>query len=236
MTLGIMQPYIFPYIGYFQLINAVDTFVFYDDVNFIKGGWINRNRILVNNKDFMFTISLKNMSSFSLIKETLICEKKFQKNNLKFLKTIEQSYKNAPYFETIFPLLYNFLITTKALTISELAMNSIVLVSGYLNLKTKFKTSSLDFNKTKGLDKAERIIAISKIEKAIHYINPIGGEMLYNKKQFVAEGIEISFLKSKPITYQQFNNQFTPWLSIIDVLMFNSKEQVLDILNEYNLI
>lgn len=235
MKLAIMQPYIFPYIGYFQLINAVDTFVFYDDVNFIKGGWINRNRILVNNKDFMFTISLKNMSSLSLINQTLLCEKKFHKNNLKFLRTIEQSYKKAPYFKTILPLIHNFLTTSKTLTISELAIESIILVSNYLDLNTKFKISSIDFKETKGFCRANRLIEISKKEKAIHYINPIGGTALYNKNQFDTEGIELSFIKSKPISYKQFNNQFIPWLSIIDVLMFNSKEEILLILNECEL-
>lgn len=236
MKLAIMQPYIFPYIGYFQLIKSVDTFVFYDDVNFIKGGWINRNKILVNDKEFMFTISLSNPSSFTLISETLICEKKIRRNNVKLLKSIEQSYRKAPYFKLVFPLIDDFFTSFDKTTISEFAIDSVKLVSNYLNLKTEFKKSSLNFDKTKGLDKAERLIAISKKEEAIYYINPIGGLDLYDKKEFDSKGVKLNFLKSKPIEYKQFNNKFKPWLSIIDVMMFNSKKQILEMLNEYELI
>lgn len=235
MKVAIMQPYIFPYIGYFQLVNAVDVFVFYDDVNFIKGGWINRNKILVNNKEFMFTIPLENPSSFSLINQTSICLQKTKNNNLKLLRTIEQSYKKAPYFKSVFPIVNELFSVNENENISELAIESVKLIAGYLELKTNFKISSLDFPDSKLLKKTSRIIEICKKENVINYINPIGGVQLYTKQEFNNVSIQLSFLKSKPIEYKQFDNEFVPWLSIIDVIMFNSKERVVSMLNEFDL-
>ena len=102
-SVAVMQPYVFPFIGYFQLINSVDHFVFYDDVNFMKKGWINRNRIVINKNDFQFTISLEKISQFRKIKEIKVL------SDNKLLKRIEQAYKKAPYFDEVYPLLKNIL-------------------------------------------------------------------------------------------------------------------------------
>jgi hypothetical protein len=235
MKLAIMQPYIFPYIGYFQLINTVDTFVFYDDVNYIKGGWINRNKILVNKAPYLFSIALNNSSSFIAINQTKLNSDKFAKGNEKLLRTIEQSYKKAPYFDNVFPLINDFLLDYKKLTISDLAIDSVLLISKYLELKTEFKVSSLHFPETKGFDKIDRLIEICKKEQVSNYVNPIGGLELYDKNQFRNHNLKLNFLKSNPIEYKQFNNEFVPWLSILDVMMFNSKTRVLSMLNEYEL-
>ncbi|WP_417237267.1 WbqC family protein [Bizionia paragorgiae] len=236
MKIGIMQPYIFPYIGYFQLINAVDTFVFYDDVNYIKGGWINRNNILVGDKANMFTISLNNPSSFNTISETKLDLNKFEIFKLKFLRTIEQSYKKAPLYKKIYPMLEDFFLVKENILISEMAINSVVMVSNYLGLQTDFKISSINHADSKGVDKADRLITISKKEMAKEYINPIGGQDLYNKEHFKNNNIKLHFIQSEEIVYKQFKGDFVPWLSIIDVLMFNSKEEIQLQLNKYTLV
>ena len=118
MKLAIMQPYIFPYIGYFQLIKAVDKFVLYDDVNFINRGWINRNRILVNGQDSMFTIPLKDASQNKLINEIDVNWDNNWKG--KFLKTIEQAYKKAPFYEKILPII------EKTIEVQEVQFNKII--------------------------------------------------------------------------------------------------------------
>lgn len=234
MKLAIMQPYVFPYIGYFQMVNAVDKFVFYDDVNFIKQGWINRNRILVSNKDFLFTVPLKSVSSFSLIKDTYINTNIYEKWQHKFLVTLEQSYKKAPYFTEIQALVNKILNSGKE-TINELAIDSIQVISEYLNIDTQFYTSSERYN-NKGMEKEERLLDICKSEGATQYINAIGGQELYKKENFDIHGIQLNFIKPLPIEYKQFNNEFVPWLSIIDVLMFNSKEEIQIMLEQYELI
>lgn len=229
-----MQPYIFPYVGYFQMVNAVEKFVFYDDVNYIKKGWINRNRILVNGQDFMLTVPLLNASQNNIISESYIRKDSYGEWKAKLLQTISLNYKKAPYFEVVFPMLKTFFDADYD-TISEMAIKSVKLVSEYLELDTEFILSSEAYE-NKGLERQERLIDICKREKANHYINALGGRELYKKQDFEKEGIRLDFIKTQPIEYKQFNNQFIPWLSIIDVLMFNSKKEIAAMLNKYELV
>ncbi len=234
MKLAIMQPYIFPYIGYFQLINSVEKIVFYDDVNFIKKGWIHRNQILINNSPYLFTIPCRGISQNKLINEIKL---DFNlKEKTKFLKKIELAYKKAPFFENVFSLITNFINKTEAENMSDLAINSIKLVCDYLDVSIKFQKSSFIHSDSIGLEKQKRLITICNKERADSYINPIGGVNLYNKEEFKKSNIQLSFLESKPIIYKQLNNIFIPNLSIIDVLMFNSKEKVITYLNQYTLV
>lgn len=233
MTIAVMQPYIFPYIGYFQMIKAVDTFVFYDDVNFIKKGWINRNRILVNGNDYTFTVPLQKVSQNNLILDSFIHRELYPEWKSNFLQTLA-SYKKAPYYNEIYPFIQNFL-DMEYNSISELAIRTIVETSKYLGLNTKFKKSSESYH-NRGMERQERLIDICKHESANHYINALGGQELYKKEDFHKGGIRLSFIKSNPIEYKQFKNEFVPWLSIIDVLMFNSKEETLKLLDKYELI
>ena len=230
MKLAIMQPYFFPYIGYFQLINAVDKFIFYNDVNFIKGGWINRNRILIHGKAHYITVQLKNASSYRLISET-----EFKDSNNVILKTININYKKAPFFNEAWQIIEDS-FNVKTNMISELAINTIKSVCNYLKIDKVFEFSDLHYTKTKDLNREKRILKICQLNNADTYINPIGGMELYNKQDFEKEGIELKFLKTKDIVYKQFNYEFVPNLSIIDVMMFNSKEEIKSMLNEYELI
>ena len=230
-----MQPYLFPYIGYFQLVAAVNKFVIYDDVNFIKGGWINRNNILINKKSNLFTVPLNKASSNTLINETTINLKFYNIWKVKFLRSIEQSYKKSPYFTDVYNLIENVLEINENDLISELAVNSIKNVCDYLQLDTEICETSENYN-NKIKSGQERVLDICGIEKASHYINPIGGIELYSKNTFKENGIVLNFIKSKPIIYSQFDNDFSPWLSIIDVLMFNSISEVSTMVNQYELV
>lgn len=227
-----MQPYVFPYIGYFSLIDAVDRFVFYDDVNYIKNGWVNRNQILVNQKPLYFTIPLQDQSSFSKINEIKIHSRKWIE---KTLKTIEQTYKKAPYYNNVFPFIQKtFLYDTEL--ISEMAKESILNTCQYLSIKTSFiSTSAVYENQT--LKAQERVIDICKKEGATIYINAIGGMELYDHKTFSKNGISLYFMKQRPIFYNQFKyKEFIPWLSIIDVMMHNDPKEIADFFHEYDLI
>lgn len=227
-----MQPYIFPYIGYFQLINAVDKIVIYDDVNFINRGWINRNRILVNGKDSLFTIPLKDASQNKLINEIDVNWDPAWKN--KFLKTIEQSYKKAPFYQEGLEIIEKTL-NIEDLNTSNVIFNNLNVICEYLDITTELIPSSAIYQNT-DLKAQERILDICLQEKANHYINPIGGLELYDKSYFESKGLKLNFIKSKSVVYKQFKNDFVPWLSMIDVLMFNSKETIQGFLNEYELV
>lgn len=229
MRVAIMQPYLFPYIGYFQLINAVDTFVIYDDVNYINRGWINRNNILINNEKKLFTISLKEASQNKLINEIEICDD-FQK----FLKTLRLNYSKAPFLDDVYPLIEK-ITSFENKRLSDFTLNSLIEIILYLNIKKEFILSSnlLKKNFLKGQDK---IINICETLNATTYVNAIGGNELYNKDIFLKHNIKLLFIKTELISYKQFNNEFVPWLSIIDLLMFNSKEKIKSMLNQYELI
>ena len=231
MKLAIMQPYLFPYIGYFQLINTVEKFIVYDDVYFINKGWINRNRILVNGQPYMFTVPLTNASQNTLIKDLKLSIDEKWKN--KFLKTLEINYKKAPFFEKIFCIVKE-VIQTKSSFITDWHLKSFILINNYLGINTILGETATKYknNHLKGQD---RIIDICIKEATDHYINPIGGQELYNKEIFSFNGIEINFLKTDKIVYHQFKNEFVPWLSIIDVLIFNSKYNVISLLKKYTI-
>ena len=226
-----MQPYFFPYIGYWQLINAVDVFVLYDDVNFIKKGWINRNNILLNKSEHLITIPLLNVSQNKHINECMVSDDYKAIDNI--IKTINLAYKKAPYYNLVFPYIEE-IIKTKG-SISDLVLKSVLWIKEYLGLNTEIiLSSSIDKNnELKGQDK---IIEIVKKLNGNHYINAIGGQELYDKEIFNNNGIKLNFIKMKEIKYKQFNNEFVPNLSIIDVLMFNSPEKIREMLDDYQLI
>ena len=227
-----MQPYIFPYVGYFQLINAVDKFVIYDDVNFINKGWINRNRILNNGKDSLFSIPLKEASQNKLINEIEVNWDGVWKS--KFLKTLEQCYKKAPYYQEVLTVIEQTLNVDNE-PISKVIENNLRLICHYLDIKTEIISSSAIYQNSH-LKAQERILDICLQEETTQYINPIGGLELYDKDFFESKNISLNFIKSKSIEYPQFKNDFVPWLSIIDVLMFNSKDKIKEFLDNYELV
>jgi hypothetical protein len=229
MNLAVMQPYLFPYIGYWQLIDAVDIFVIYDDVNFIKRGYINRNNILENKTYQLITLELIGASQNKRINEISIGN-----NANKLLKTLKQNYLKAPFYMDVFPVLEEILNNNQK-ELSRFLGFSLVKISKYLNIDTKFLYSS-DIKNDKALKAQDRLIEMSKILNATGYINSIGGIELYDKEIFSQNDINLSFLKSSEISYKQFNNEFIPNLSIIDVLMFNSKDNVKNMLNQFQLI
>jgi hypothetical protein len=232
MRLAIMQPYFLPYIGYLQLIDAVDKFVLYDDVNYINKGWINRNRILVNGQEYLFTIPLKEASQNKLINEIYLSDD--PKWRGKLLKTFEQAYKKAPFYLTAFAVTEK-IINLDAEKVSDWIAGSFGILNEYLGIQTEIVPSSSIYENTH-LKGQERILNICQQEKAEHYINPIGGTDLYDKSYFEQVGIQLNFLKSKALVYSQFKNEFVPWLSIVDMMMFNDVPAIQGFLNEYELI
>ncbi len=228
-----MQPYFFPYIGYFQLINAVDEFVVYDNIEFTKKGWINRNRILVNGSDSLFSLPIKKASDFLHIKDRFLADT-WGVEKIKMLNRISESYRKAPYFSETYDLIERCLKFEDG-NLFNFIFNSIQEVIQYLNIDTKLFISS-SLNIEHNLKSDQKVMAICKVRGADKYLNPIGGLDLYDKEKFMKNNIELHFLNSNQNSYLQFNNEFIPSLSIIDVMMFNSKGQLKQHLNNYVLI
>ena len=233
MKIAIMQPYFFPYIGYFQLINSVDKFIIYDNIQYTKKGWINRNKILVNSSDKIITLPIKKDSDYLDIKERVLANI-WEQEKIKMLNLIKSSYKKSPYFNKVYPVISSIFEVPNT-NLFEFLLNSLHLLNSYLKIKTKITISS-DINIDHSLKSTDKVIAICKEFNTNTYINAIGGQKLYNVKDFKNEGIDLKFIKSSPLTYKQYDNEFIPWLSIIDVLMFNKKQDIIKLLNNYTLI
>jgi hypothetical protein len=233
MKLAIMQPYFMPYIGYFQLINSVDEFVIYDNIQYTKKGWINRNRILVNGKDQLFTLPIKKDSDYLDIVERTISET-WVKERIKLLNVIQSSYVKAPYFKEVNELIKDCLLDNET-NLFKFLLNILNKINNYLNISTPIKISS-DIKINHSLKSQNKVLSICGEQKASTYINAIGGTELYDKEIFSQQNITLNFIKSENIEYKQFNNKFIPWLSIIDVMMFNSVEDIKKYLNSYTLI
>ena len=229
MTLGIMQPYFLPYIGYFQLLAVVDKFILLDDVNYINRGWINRNRLLLNGAAHTFTIPLIGASQNKHICEIeLVTENNWRE---KLLRTIQLAYTKAPYYSSVFAVLEKIIIYPSR-QLDDFLLHSICEIAKYLSLDdTKIVGTSRDYN-NQNLKGQERILDICLQEKTDVYINPIGGVDLYDKNTFLEKGIQLHFLQSRPITYQQGKYEHVPWLSILDVLMYNEISVVQQLLFE----
>lgn len=232
MKLAIMQPYFFPYIGYWQLIKAVECYIVYDDVNFIKGGWITRNKILNNGLPSYLSLHTYKASSFVHINEVEIANDIVKKRKL--IDTLKYSYGKAPYFKLSFPIIEKIILSSEV-NLASFLFNSIREICKYLNIETELKISSQLIKNTE-LSGQAKIIDICKRMRATHYYNAIGGQALYQKDEFDKNGIVLKFLSTRPVEYKQFKNDFCPNLSIIDVMMFNSKEDISNMLTEYDLV
>lgn len=230
MKLAVMQPYLFPYIGYFQLAYYSDVFIFYDDVTYIKNGYINRNWILTKNGRQLFTLPVNKASSFSLIKEL-----NFSDNIKKMLLTIQQAYSKAPYFAEVFPIVEKTLACENR-NVSYITSQSIIEVFKYLEIEFKYTYSSLvEYDNTQ--DAKNKLYQFCDIFDSNEYINTIGGQDLYHKEDFLKQGIKLDFIRGCEIKYNQFNNKFgfEDNLSIIDLLMNNPKGNIINLLGMYTL-
>ena len=227
-----MQPYFLPYIGYFQLINTVDKYVLYDNIQYTKKGWINRNKFLQNNKELYFTIPLQKDSDYLNICKRNISDSFKRK---KLIDKINFSYSKSPYFSEVYPIVVS-IINYQNNNLFEYLYNSIIEICNYLNIDYLKIIVSSKVSIDHSFKSENKVIKICKKLECTNYINPIGGIDLYNNNNFRDNNIKLSFLKAKDISYDQFNSKFVPSLSILDVMMFNSKDVVKSFLNQYSII
>jgi hypothetical protein len=233
MKLAIMQPYLFPYIGYFQLISAVDHFVVYDDAQWMKGGWINRNRFLVGGAPRYFTLPVARTSHTQRINERLFADD-VDVHKKKILRQLKFSYSRAPYFKQVLALVTDC-FRGQQREVSCLLVNCLDRCCDYMGIDTPTTLSSAVEAPT-DLTGEKKVIHISRALGASHYINPVGGSALYDGARFKSAGLKLSFLRSLELHYPQLGGEvFQPSLSIIDVLMFNTPQQVSALLNAYTL-
>lgn len=222
LKLAVMQPYLFPYLGYFQLAAAVDRFVFFDDVNFIRRGWIHRNRLLLSGAAAYFTVPLAGASQNLRICDIEITEGGKWKKKLE--ASLRQSYARAPHFEPVFGLVASVLFDGET-RMAEMAKQSVREVARFLDLPTRFIASSSVFE-NQDMKGVARILDICRQSRATAYYNLPGGADLYDPGIFAAEGIDLRFIEPDLSPYPGHAGGFIPGLSIIDVLMHCDKASI----------
>jgi hypothetical protein len=230
---ALMQPYLLPYLGYFQLIAAVDTFVLYDDVQWMKGGWINRNRILVGGRADWITLPVKKEALGTQINEREFSEK-FEAEKRHIVEKLRAAYVRAPFFEPTMALIEGCFASTETRADRFIAA-LLRTVCGYLGIETEIIRSS-ELSKTEGLRGQDRVVNICLTLAASQYVNAIGGVGLYRREDFAEAGVDLLFIRSEAVQYPQFGAEFVPDLSIVDLLMFNSVAQVQDFLGRFELV
>jgi hypothetical protein len=226
MKVGIMQPYFFPYIGYFQLINAVDLYVNLDHVSFMKRSYMVRNT-LKNNTSINVSVSKGSQNKSCTEIKILADEKWFSK----FEKTLETLYKKELYYNQIIEKIINpwkesILTLPRIASISEFNFSSIYYICKYLDIERRFYSSGGITNRKKN----EGLQDITKYFKGDIYINAIGGQKLYNKEDFASQGIELKFIQMNEIKVDN------PYASILDLLFKYNKNHLKNELNNYTLI
>jgi hypothetical protein len=227
MTVAIFQPYFLPYIGYWQLLAMADRFVVYDNIEYTKKGWINRNRFLQSGSDAYFTVPIKKASDFLTVAERQVADD-FDRDKL--LRTLAASYRKAPQFDTVYPLVEQ-IVRAPLGNLFAYVHHSLIEVARFLEIPTPMVVSStIAIDHT--LKSEQKVLAICQALGADRYINPVGGQELYSPAAFAAASIRLDFVKPRPITYPQFGGPFVANLSILDVLMFNSKSAVRGMLSE----
>jgi hypothetical protein len=233
VKLAIMQPYLFPYIGYYQLMHAVDRFVVADDVTFIKQGWINRNRLLINGDAAYFTVPLKRHPADALIKDVEIDDDRGKRWRQTLLKTVANFYRRAPSFDAVYPMVER-VIAGPFTRIADMARASLREVNGYLGITASIVDSSVSYGNAH-LKGQERVIDTCRAEHATDYVNAAGGRELYSPDAFLANGIRLHFICSDAIEYRQFGAPFVPSLSVVDLLMFTKPAEARELLTRYRL-
>jgi hypothetical protein len=217
----VMQPYFLPYIGYFQLISTADLFIVYDNIKYTKKGWFNRNRMLQNGKDVMFSLPLKNDSD-----HLNVCQRELAADfsRAKLLNQFKGAYQRAPYFSETFPLV-EAIVRHEDRNLFRFLHHSLIKTCEHLGIATEFRVSS-EIAIDHDLKNQEKVLALCQSVGANTYVNAIGGMELYSTERFLEKNIDLKFIRSKPFEYLQFGDAFVPWLSIVDVLMFNRMDTI----------
>ena len=222
MKVAVMQPYFFPYIGYFQLIKAVDYFVIFDDVNYIKRGWVSKNRILHNGNIIKMTLPIQKASQNRKINQHI------RSIDLKALdkikKQLQSAYCKAPNFKSLYPLLGN-IIDNPEQNLALYLTHLLTEISAFMEINTQFIYASELSNHDDWDSAQDRIIDLTKTLGGTEYYNLPGGRDLYDQQRFAKQNINLKFITPDLNKYSQAHtDSFIPGLSVIDYLMCNERD------------
>lgn len=214
-TVALMQPYLLPYLGYFHLMSAVDRFIIHDDVQYIKGGWINRNRFLRDGEPVIFTLPVRQGGHNRLISESHYADQ-LPEALSRILRQFDAAYRGSDHYRAVVTFLRG---------VAPLGERSVVTFNAFM-LRVLAKTfglrASFSLSSELGIDPRsrgqDRVIEICRRVGADCYLNPLGGRDLYDREAFARAGLHLGFIESTFLQYPQASNSFVPALSIVDVL------------------
>jgi len=226
---AVLQPYLFPYLGTFQLARQVERFVCFDDVAFIKKGYIHRNAVLLDGAAHPFTVPVRNISQ-----NRQIVEHDYVGEWQPLLALLQRAYAKAPFFEPVFALVQRVLAEPD-LNVARKNALSMAAVFDYLGLPFDHGFSSAHALPPE-LRASARVRAVCLAEGASMYINPAGGRALYDAADFERDGMALRFCEMRPLLYPQRSESFVPNLSIIDALMHCAPADVIELLDACDLV
>ncbi len=232
MKIGIMQPYFLPYLGYWQLMDAVDCYVILDDVAFIKGGWIHRNRIQNHGHEQRIILPVSGASQ-----NRMICELQLARGVRawkKLHRSVQLAYCHAPQYADTAPL-FERVLDFPDNNLSGFLTNSIREVAHYLSINTTIlRASEVEYDRS--LHGVNRILELCSQLGADYYYNAIGGKLLYDPQCFAQRDISLRFVRMKQtLSYPQGKHAFCPGLSILDAMMYNGQQELRSLLQEFEL-
>ncbi|MBN2860277.1 MAG: WbqC family protein [Sphaerochaetaceae bacterium] len=233
--LSIMQPYFFPYLGYFSLMHYADALILFDIVEYDRKGWMNRNRIQKpDSQDWQYIrAGVEKPSYKALIKDVRLVHNEGWKNRI--IRQLEHYRSTSPHYEKVLELVESIL-SIPSMTITELNRNALVHIRDYLGIEcplSVFSEMSIELQEIE--HPGQWALYICEALKAKEYVNPIGGKGLFRLGEFAERAIQLEFIRNRLTPYPQPGDDFIEGLSIIDVLMYNTREQALGLIEDYEI-
>lgn len=213
MRCVILQPSYVPWRGFFHQIQQADFFVFYDDVQYDKNGWRNRNRIKSTQESMWLTIPIRNLGLATPINQVPIDWKQNWAN--KHFNSIRQNYARAPFFKKYEPLLQSFYERRDDLLADFTIGTTIALAQALGITKTQFIRSSTI--PTMG-SKTDRVMSVLTYLGATHYISGPSARNYIENDKFRAAGITLEYIEYNYPEYPQLHPPFDPQVSVLDLL------------------
>ena len=233
MKISVMQPYFFPYLGYFSLIQDSDVFVVLDNVQYVRRGWMNRNRVIGKNQSpVYFHLSTIKAPQKTMTRQIKIDHNREWKKTL--LDKLDYYEKSAPYFEETKAMVER-LISFETDSLCDMNIHILEELCKFLGITTKFVLASdLEIDESKIIETDDWGLEITKTFGASDYINLWGGRHIYSVNKYNNSNITLKFIENELVYYNQHNEMFIKSLSIIDVLMYNDRAETMDLINKYS--
>jgi hypothetical protein len=231
-SVAIMQPFFFPYLGYFSLMKHTDNWIVFDDIRYSNQAWGNRNRILKHPEGWAWiNVPVKDHKRETFYSNILIQNEINWKR--KIINQFEYYKIHAPFYKDVLKIIQE-VFSEDFSHLVDLNIHAMKKVCEYLKIDfkyTKFSEMNLGINSVQ--HPGQWALEICKAIKSTNYVNPCEGHPIYDKKEYDDAGISLQFIINRVSPYDQKRAEFEARLSIIDVMMWNSVERVNELIDDF---